>query len=262
MVITLYNYTHNVYRRDEVSCGQKRIEEQSKSSIIRPLSHGLFGESRYFFAGGRGGGNGGRDDSGRGTGVISNPFTGEILIKNDTIASVISFVVPLALGVFILIVSMRIFLGYPLEVGGRRFFIKCSRYEDHRGCFRFAFHSDHYIRIVAAMLVRSVLVFLWSLLLIIPGIVMSYAYSMVPYLMAENPGMGYRRALELSKAMTWGHKLDMFVLDHILYRVVPAGCAGYWSRYLFRFSVRICDESRAVSGAEAGSPEEGFVRHR
>jgi uncharacterized membrane protein len=164
-----------------------------------------------FLAGGRGGGNGGRSDSGSGT--IRNPLTGNTIIDNDTVASVVSFIVPLAFGALILIVSMRIFLGYPLEVGGRRFFIKCSRYEDHRGCFRFAFHSDHYIRIIAAMLVRSVLVFLWSLLLVIPGIVMSYAYSMVPYLMAENPGMGYRRALELSKAMTWGHKLDMFVLD-------------------------------------------------
>lgn len=36
---------------------------------------------------------------------------------------------------------------------------------------------------------------------------------MVPYLLAENPNMSHKRAFKLSKAMTKGHKWDLFVLD-------------------------------------------------
>lgn len=108
---------------------------------------------------------------------------------------------------------LRIFLGYPLEVGGRKYFIKSAQYEDSSGCFKYAFDRENYMGIIKAMLLRGVQNFLWYLLLIIPGIVKSYAYSMVPYILAENPNMGASEAIELSCDMTEGHKLDMFVLD-------------------------------------------------
>jgi len=54
--------------------------------------------------------------------------------------------------------------------------------------------------------------FLWSLLFVIPGIVKSYAYSMSMYILAENKGMGAFEAINRSKEMTNGHKMDLFVL--------------------------------------------------
>lgn len=63
------------------------------------------------------------------------------------------------------------------------------------------------------MLWRAFLNFLWYLLLIIPGIVKSYAYRMVPYILADNPNIGYERAVELSMKMTDGHKFNIWVLD-------------------------------------------------
>jgi uncharacterized membrane protein len=45
------------------------------------------------------------------------------------------------------------------------------------------------------------------------GIVKHYSYGMIPYILADNPTIGARRALKLSKDMTRGHKLDIFVLD-------------------------------------------------
>jgi uncharacterized membrane protein len=36
---------------------------------------------------------------------------------------------------------------------------------------------------------------------------------MVPYILADNPNIGSKRAIELSRNMTMGHKWDMFVLD-------------------------------------------------
>lgn len=55
--------------------------------------------------------------------------------------------------------------------------------------------------------------FLWSLLFIIPGIVKGLAYSMAPYILADNPNMTAREALRESKRLTDGHKGGLFVLS-------------------------------------------------
>lgn len=110
-------------------------------------------------------------------------------------------------------IALRVFLGYPLEVGGRRYFLESARYADNRWSFRFAFDGRHYLGIVAAMLLKGIQNFLWFLLFFIPGIVKLYSYSMVPYLLAENPNIGAKRAIRISNQMTHGYKFDMFVLD-------------------------------------------------
>ena len=55
--------------------------------------------------------------------------------------------------------------------------------------------------------------FLWSLLFIIPGIVKTYAYSMSMYILAENKGKGARECIKESMEMTYGHKMELFVLS-------------------------------------------------
>ncbi len=54
---------------------------------------------------------------------------------------------------------------------------------------------------------------LWSLLFVIPGIIYSYKVRLVPYLLAENPYMSRKRAIELSTALTEGDKLRIFLLE-------------------------------------------------
>jgi uncharacterized membrane protein len=49
-------------------------------------------------------------------------------------------------------------------------------------------------------------------LFIIPGIVKSYAYMMMPYILADCPTVTAREALRLSRRMTKGHKGKLFVL--------------------------------------------------
>ncbi|GFP74457.1 DUF975 family protein [Clostridium fungisolvens] len=114
---------------------------------------------------------------------------------------------------FLGLIALRIFIGYSLEVGGRRYFIKSAQYKDNKGCFGFGFNGYNYGGIVKTMLVTKIFIFLWTLLLIIPGIIKSYAYSMVPYILADNPNIGVKKAIALSNEMTRGHKFDMFVLD-------------------------------------------------
>lgn len=121
----------------------------------------------------------------------------------------------LALFIFIWLFSLafRIFIGFPLEVGGRYYFIHSAYYDINFNYTGFGFKKGRYWNIVKTMLWKGFFNFLWYLLLIIPGIVMYYAYMMVPYILADNPHMDYERAIELSKEMTYGHKFDMWVLD-------------------------------------------------
>lgn len=60
---------------------------------------------------------------------------------------------------------------------------------------------------------RNLYTFLWSLLFIIPGIVKGYAYSMTPFIMAENPQMTASEAITASKELMDGHKGELFWLD-------------------------------------------------
>jgi len=65
----------------------------------------------------------------------------------------------------------------------------------------------------AQKFLRGLYSFLWGLLLIVPGIVKSYAYAMTPYIMAENPNMTASEALSASQEMMKGHKGELFWLD-------------------------------------------------
>lgn len=58
----------------------------------------------------------------------------------------------------------------------------------------------------------GVFTFLWALLCYVPGIVKAISYSMSYYVLAENPNMTAREALNVSKRITNGHKMDIFVL--------------------------------------------------
>lgn len=61
-------------------------------------------------------------------------------------------------------------------------------------------------------LLEGVFVFLWTLLLIIPGIIATYSYAMAPFIMAENPDMTASEALGASKELMRGHKWELFCL--------------------------------------------------
>lgn len=56
-------------------------------------------------------------------------------------------------------------------------------------------------------------VFLWSLLLVVPGIIALYRYRMALFIMIENPHMSVLECITASKNMMKGHKGELFVLD-------------------------------------------------
>lgn len=83
----------------------------------------------------------------------------------------------------------------------------------------------------------GVFTFLWSLLFWIPGIVKGLSYSMAYYVLAENPEMTAREALNESKAIMEGHKMELFVLylSFILWDLLVAVTFGIASVYVLPY---------------------------
>ncbi len=76
-------------------------------------------------------------------------------------------------------------------------------------------------KIVLLNLVMAVFIALWSMLLIVPGIIATYRYRFALYNLCENPELGVMDALNMSKQQTRGYKLDLFVLDDLFGLELP-----------------------------------------
>lgn len=113
---------------------------------------------------------------------------------------------------FVFAMLKTIFLGNIVTVGMNGWLLRFWRGEDVRvtdlfACFRI------YKPSLKAMFVSQLYAYLWSLLFVIPGIIKSYAYAMVPYIIYENPNLTPNQAVALSEKLTRGYKWKLFVLE-------------------------------------------------
>ena len=115
--------------------------------------------------------------------------------------------------VILIVLVAKVFVGNLLKMGGYRFFILNQTAQPGIGTLLDGFRSGHYVNIVLAMFLRDLFTALWSLLLVVPGIVKHYEYLMVPYIIAENPAMDYKEAFQISKQMMDGEKMEAFIMD-------------------------------------------------
>ena len=72
---------------------------------------------------------------------------------------------------------------------------------------------SRYSKIVLTMFLNDLYIFLWTLLFIFPGLVKSYSYRMVPYIITEHPELEPNEAITISRNMMYGHKWDTWILD-------------------------------------------------
>lgn len=152
-----------------------------------------------------------KDDNG---GII---FNGDINEGKEAIG--------IALGIFAVIFGavmffvcvigtlLDIFLINPVRVGGYNFFNR-----QREGTSKFTnifggFAHGHYKASIRNMFLKGLYETLWSMLFIIPGIIKSYSYWMVPYITAANPNLSASRAFEISKKTMNGNKWRTFVLQ-------------------------------------------------
>ena len=117
----------------------------------------------------------------------------------------------------------------PLSFGLNYLFLKQAR--DHQpmdlGDMFKGFSSDFGQNLLIGLM-TAIFTALWSLLLIVPGIVKAYSYSMVYYIKADHPEYDWRQCIAESQAMMNGHKMDLFILDlsFIGWMIVGSLCLG------------------------------------
>ena len=102
----------------------------------------------------------------------------------------------------------------PLTIGAQRYMMESrAGYPPIDSVFSPFRDKAQYLNVAKNMFLMILEIIGFSLLFIIPGIVRRYQLFYVPYLLAENPYMSYQRAKELSKAMSDGEKMEIFVLE-------------------------------------------------
>lgn len=110
-------------------------------------------------------------------------------------------------------VSLGLFFFF-VQVGLASFMVKFVNGE--KGEFKelFAYVND-YIRIFLTGLLETIFIFLWTLLLVIPGIVKAFSYALVELLLADSKynELGANDILKKSQEIMNGHKMDLFVFE-------------------------------------------------
>ncbi|MDE6844387.1 MAG: DUF975 family protein [Lachnospiraceae bacterium] len=133
------------------------------------------------------------------------------LSPSEAAAFFVGFMV-IFLVIMVIAFALSAFLLNPLQVGAQRFFVVSHYQKAELGELGYGF-SNCYMNVVKTMFLRQLYIFLWSLLFIVPGIIKGYEYRMIPYILAENPGIDSKEAFAMSKQMMDGNKWNAFVLD-------------------------------------------------
>lgn len=118
---------------------------------------------------------------------------------------------PLIITVSLVLLVVRLALTGVMNMGKARYGMNLidgreARFED-----LFSGFSRFYDGLIMNI-VSIAVIFLGMLLLVIPGLILSYAYAMAPYILAENPDISGTDALRLSRQMMKGHKWELFCL--------------------------------------------------
>lgn len=103
-------------------------------------------------------------------------------------------------------------LGSVVKVGYARFNLDLTAGETPSFETLFSYFP-HWKTVAAAQLLQTVYIFLWTLLLVIPGIVAGYSYAMTGYILAEHPELSASEAIAQSKAMMEGNRWRLFCLQ-------------------------------------------------
>lgn len=100
----------------------------------------------------------------------------------------------------------------PLMLGLVACFVKLVRKQEFRYENLFDGFSRFSTAFVAQLLVM-IFTMLWSLLLLIPGIIAALGYAMTFYIINDNPELSASRAIEESKKMMYGYRWKLFCLN-------------------------------------------------
>lgn len=93
--------------------------------------------------------------------------------------------------------------------------------------------KERYTQSLGVYIMTTIFTVLWSLLLIIPGIIKSYCYAMSQYIALDNPGKSTLDCITESRKLMKGHKWQLFCLQisHIgwfILVILTLGILSFW----------------------------------
>lgn len=139
------------------------------------------------------------------------------------------------------------FVTNPLTVGRAGFFKKNLDDKQPVEPLFDAFTKGHYVNIIINMFITDIIVMLFYLLLIVPGIIKSFEYALVPYILSDNPEMSGEEARKLSSQAMDGNKMNLFLfklsfIGWVLLTIVTFGLAGifYVNPYMMSAEAAAC----------------------
>ena len=112
------------------------------------------------------------------------------------------------IGEFRYLITIPFYLGWPIIA------LKVVRGEPIQISTLFIGYSTgkRVVQVYATCLLATIFIFLWCLLLIVPGIIKAFEYSQIYFLIADNPHMTASEALKTSSQIMAGKKCELFKL--------------------------------------------------
>jgi uncharacterized membrane protein len=107
--------------------------------------------------------------------------------------------------------TLTLIIGGPLALGAAIFSLSISRGKEAR-LEQLFLGFNNFANALITYLLLLLYVLLWTLLLIVPGIIAALGYSMTFYILADDPQIKPQDALKKSKSMMDGHKEKLFYL--------------------------------------------------
>ena len=99
----------------------------------------------------------------------------------------------------------------PLGIGTTAFFISLIENENFEAKDLFKYYHD-FVKVIGVTILMGLIIMLGYICFIIPGIILTVSYSLVPIILIKKPELGIVETLKYSREKMQGHKLDTFVL--------------------------------------------------
>ena len=99
----------------------------------------------------------------------------------------------------------------PLGIGTTAFFVSLIENENFEAKDLFKYYHD-FVKVIGVTILMGLIVMLGYICFIIPGIILTLSYSLVPIILIKKPELGIVETLKYSREKMQGHKLDAFVL--------------------------------------------------
>ncbi len=188
------------FENDDLTEAEELVEEK-KQEIIEKVDSPVLGRTRGVLAS-----------------LINSISTGSLYIritqaiisitKSKNLAITFLIILSLILSFFIWFYTTNV---YP--VISRRIFLEGRIYSKvSKQRFLFLLNIKKWNKVAFTMFLKYIYLFFWSLT-IVGAFIKRYSYFLVPYIVAENPDIAARDAINLSRKMMDGHKFECFVMD-------------------------------------------------